>query len=457
MDFLDGSLGGISTHKDIELYYASVLSINEANRTCNVRILGDDSFPISDVPYCSPAVNPDGSGIDFIPTIGSVCIVVKQLSNLTSEFDNSPFILSFRPKQVKSDMSWQGERPSLAQGDICLSSAEMNRLELLTSGVVKLMANEACSLEMYPDSHRIQTFCSNYVLRTSGGSVEWLTDIAEDIGASQFKAVIKSSGTTEVGAGELFIFEAGDSGVPKVIMNVLDPSDSTVPPKFIWECTSTGAVTIETRSTISVTSDESMAISAGGGLGITTPIINCNVGSTNISASSSDVIVDSPKVTIITDDFTVQSRSGEQIFVRGALEELEDSLNKQLVTEDALDWIFNHVHPGSGAPALGRPLDTSEIATSSTDTSAQTLNVQSSAAEVNSAILAPLEAILAQFVAGDPLVTPLLPLLPLFQAFMVKYTEEKAGAISSSTGANIPSAGVINSYSEVLTQDTKVR
>ena len=128
-----------------------------------------------------------------------------------------------------------------------------------------------------------------------------------------------------------------------------------------------------------------------------TPLLNIRTGESSISLDKESMVIDAPRVTIRTDSFLVQNRSGEQIFVRGEVEEEEDTLNKQLVTEDILSWIFNHVHPGNAAPALGRPLDISEIKTEelSSDQEAQAVaDSQVQSAEVNSVELAGLSTII---------------------------------------------------------------
>ena len=66
---IDPSLGGSSVSKDVELYYAEVLSVDEQRRTCNLAIRGQHSFPLADVPYTLPFLSPGGASIDFIPDI----------------------------------------------------------------------------------------------------------------------------------------------------------------------------------------------------------------------------------------------------------------------------------------------------------------------------------------------------------------------------------------------------
>ena len=48
-------------------------------------------------------------------------------------------------------------------------------------------------------------------------------------------------------------------------------------------------------------------------------------------------------------------------------------------------------------------------------------------------------------------------LLNLLQVLLNKFQDEQTAAREASSGSNAPSSGVINSYGQVLTQDTKVR
>jgi hypothetical protein len=454
----DTSLGGSSENKPVELYSAEVLSVDESSRTCNLKIRGQNGFTLKKVPYNLPALNPDGSGLDFVPVEGSMCIVAKQLTNMSSEFDSNPFILGFRPSSSKD--TWAGDRMELASHDIALSSLERNRLELLSSGVTKLMSNEACSLEMYPDSNKILTYCSSYVLQTGGGYVEWLTDAEEEVGSSQFKAVIKTTADPEVLGGELVVIEAGDSETPKLKLTVKDPDSSTS--GLLWEADSNGDMILEVKNTIQVKSGAATNVECLGGISMTSPLFNLNVKTTNITLTPEELVINAPKVLIKTESFIVEDSSGEQTFVRGEVEEEDDTLNKQLVTEEILDWVFNHVHTGHGVHALGKPMDTSEVSTeeiTSSNISAAIAEAQQEAAATNSGILGELN-LLKDLVtpisqAGVDASAPIL--LTLIVSLINKYTAEKTAAVAAASGSNAQSPGVINSYSQVLTQDTKVR
>jgi hypothetical protein len=456
---IDPSLGGTSVSKDVELYYAEVLSVDEERRTCNLAIRGQHAFPLADVPYTLPFLSPGGASIDFIPAIGSLCIVAKQLSNLASELDSNPFILGFRP--VNRDSTWLNNRMDLAINDIVLSSEEKNRLELLSDGSVKLMANEACSIEMSPVTNKILTYCSSYVLHTGGGYLEWLVDSSENVGSSHFKAAIKTKSDLEIGSSELLLVEAGDSGTPKVTVKVLNPEASSNSSSFLWECTATGEVTLDVTKSINTQVGESISITSMQSTLLQTPILDIRSGDSSVSLSQESMVIDAPTVTIRTDSFLVQNRSGEQIFVRGEVEEVEDTLNKQLVTEDILSWVFNHIHPGNGAPALGRPMNTSEIKAEelSVEQEAQAMaEAKGISEDVNSDEIEEILRIVgvaATTVTPPEIIANLI--VPILNLLLGKYTSELESVMSAtSPDADLP-AGVLNSYSQVLTQDTKVR
>ena len=112
---------------------------------------------------------------------------------------------------------------------------------------------------------------------------------------------------------------------------------------------------LDVKNVIDVKSGGAGSIECLGGLSLTAPLFSLNVSGASISLTPQELIISAPKVIIKAESFTVENSSGEQTFVRGEVEEEEDTLNKQLVTEDALDWIFNHIHTGHGVPALGRP------------------------------------------------------------------------------------------------------
>ena len=148
-----------------------------------------------------------------------------------------------------------------------------------------------------------------------------------------------------------------------------------------------------------------------------------------------------PSVSIKTDSFVVQSISGEQVFIRGETDtedEENDTLIKQLVTEDVLGWLFNHIHPGNGQPALGRPMNTEEIMTESPDPSAVAQQMQADAGDVNSDLINVLDAVenlLAPILGTGT--EPLAPVIALLLAGLrVNLLKEQGSAVLISQGAS---------------------
>ena len=441
---------------------------------------------MSDVPYSTPTTNNEGAGIDFVPTRGSGCIVLKKSSNYASDTDRTPFIIAFKPPSLNVEStSWQGGRLNLAEGDVIISSPELNRVEVLSNGVTKVMSSDVCSIELYPDTQKIETVCNQYSLITAGGSVEWSSDDTEDVGSAHLRVAVKSTSTTEVGASELFIFEAGDAGTPKVIMRVLDPDTSSDTGKLLWSCDAEGEMILDVKKTISVTTGESASITAKGGLYFESPTIDATIGTASLSVTSSDLILDVPNITIKTDRLTIQSRSQEQVFFDTGTEDIEDTLNKQLVTEDILSWLFNHVHLGNGVPALGRPIDTTEISTEDIDaeqlaealtemqssiptsTLQDNINLVLPGANAPSGVntLSALYPFLAvpptpenisvavQSIIGQVIATSQI----LHERLQLEQDELSKAVGTGWSSGDPPLAGALVSYSQVLTQATKVR
>lgn len=446
-------LGGLEQDGEVKIYFASVISVNESAKTCDIRISANRGFNLENVPYTAPSMSPDGSGIDFVPVSGSMCIVATELSNKRSPADNTCFILGFIPRVTDVE-----DRVPTAEGDVVISSPEGNRVEVRSDGSTRIMAHEECAIEMYPDSSRIETYCASKLIKTAGGTVEWLSDGDNESDATTFKAVLKTRATREVGSSRLFLFEAGDAGTPEVVAKILDPTDSEAPGRIVWSGNSDGDISLETSGSIASKYAGNLSIDAEIGAKLRSPSIRLDTDKSFIQLEGETTLIDTKELTIRADRIHMQSKSTDQVFFTTGTEDVLDTANKQLVTEDILGWLFNHVHPEAGLPPLGAPLVEAETMPVDEDAALALLVAEQAAAALfkvdQLAVVAGLKTALETLRTTQPQLMPVAqPLITILDILNELVEGQKRGYVQATTGGS----GVLYSYGQVLTQDTKVR
>ena len=154
----------------------------------------------------------------------------------------------------------------------------------------------------------------------------------------------------------------------------------------------------------------------------------------------------------------MQSKSSDQVFFTTGTEQVVDTANKQLVTEDILEWLFNHVHPEAGLPPLGAPPITIEtVPVDEEATLALLIAEQANAALFKLdqlAVVAGLKTTLEALQLSQPQLAPVAePIVTILDILDELVQGQKRGYIQATTDGS----GVLYSYGQVLTQDTKVR
>ncbi|MEC8306243.1 MAG: hypothetical protein VXZ72_00075, partial [Chlamydiota bacterium] len=331
----------------------------------------------------------------------------------------------------------------------------------LNDGTTKLTGHEECSIELYPNSSKIETYCANKILKAAGGSVEWLTEGEGEDSPTTLKVCVKTTATRTLGKSELFTFEAGDSGVAQVTAKILSPRDESQPGRIIWTGNEDGDISLESKGSMSSKYGGSINTSAEISYTLKSPTITLNTGASSIKIEGTNTTIDTKSLLIKADRIHMQSKSTDKVFFTSETERVEDTLNKQLVTEDILGWLFNHVHPQTGMPPVGSPIITSETVPLDPEAAqALLLAKQAEALLFNADQLLSIETItntvtaLEASTALGPIATPVRQVLEILRS-MVR--SQKEGYVQALSGISSQGSGVLYSYGQVLTQDTKVR
>ena len=445
-----------------KIMLANVVAVNEENYTCTISTIGVTSALIHDVAYATPYSSPYGAGIDFVPEVNSLCVVVTNLSTPMSADDQKAKILAFY--HARDDLGKFGgayqERISMRQGDVVMSAPLYNRLELLTEGNLRLLADDACSLEMIRDSSTINALCGNFNLITNSGHIRWNADNTEEgQGPSRLNLTYKSKADIEVGGSNLFTLDLNPAGLE---MQVFDPEQSNTQSgsNFLLGVDTDGYVRLNNKSSIFIDCLETINANAGTGLTLQTPTVYVSTGDSSIELTGDLLRIDVSEVQITSDKVTIDTRTGENASLfKVEKEETPDTLNKQLVTEDVLNWLFNHVHPSNGSPALGAPTNSDEMGES---TSFESISAGEAASRIEASLInAGLLTALTTF-SGSLAATPGTP-PPTAQTLHAGLTVLTAALIAdlstagSEANSSLADSGVVMSYKDVLSQSTKVR
>lgn len=435
-----------------ELCYGEVIFVDRKASTCDVRTLGLSSSTLRRVPYCTPYSSPYGGGVDFIPEIGAQCLVATSLSSPASKEDNQNLIISFRSSMDREGGFSAEDRPEMGEGDVFISSGALNRVELRADGVTRVLAHDACVTEYTPDDGKIEHLCSNYAVTTQSGALTWGGSSG---GPAALSLRVKGQQSEELGDGDVLSADIDSAGLRVAVYgDGADPLGGTGNANLSID--TDGRTAISTRSSVSVTSDDAIRVAASSVEISALGSIVLRVGDTRVEITEAGVLVRAQRVSFISDDLSVSSQTGEpQSLLKCAREEAADTDNKQLVTEDILPWIFNHVHAANGAPPLGStvisleeegaPSTPASLASAQGAQRAEAAGQDDLAAFITT-LIAALEAVPTVPQTGATLATILTGLLV--------GVESTARARMANSLNNV---GVVGQYADVLTQQTKVR
>ena len=128
---------------------------------------------LSDVPWSSTYLDPEGNGSYYFPEPGSQVLLLTM-----SDREDSPLVLGYSP--MSSGASWRNKRPRLSPGDHAVTTRGGGRLFLRRSGMVEVGSSSMARRFYFPADHLIRDICQKYEVYTGVGSFAWQQDSSGD-------------------------------------------------------------------------------------------------------------------------------------------------------------------------------------------------------------------------------------------------------------------------------------
>lgn len=365
----------------VNIHRCVVASVDREAHTCTLVTLDDARRRFENVPWSTPLSDQFGNGIDIGPAKNYICYAVTRTSNLQSDMDDSSTIIAWEAPSTP-EATYGRDRESLEAGDVKISTRRGGRILLAAnSGDVIMQAGPANSIVMYRLANIMEILCDRLQLDTLGGTLTWgAVGNSLDDDAVYYDCQIKSKVGDESGFVRFFVGGDGDDDIARLRLmeptllagayEAEDASDMNKTPSVHVDLRMTrgGILTLHAREIMKLSATNEVNVSTQGLLSATCAELelhNVNDAVTergNISANSASIETHYTSTEINTLDFRVVNRTTGETLIRTADPDLVEGRNKRLITEDILDWLFNHTHPTNNGPTLaplGAPSGTS--------------------------------------------------------------------------------------------------
>jgi len=425
-----------------------LIGVNTTARVCDVRVADSNGAILRDVPWSSSTLSPSGDGVDFCPAVGYVCWVLLSDSNLRDSSDVSQVVLSFMPPLVQG--SYGVDREPLSEGDVKIGTGAGARIFLDGgTGDLQLEGGPGASTTFFSAARLTETITGDARCVTDGGEFNWKSGSGE----TTLTLDVKRAPTDDAGYARVSV--GAEGGVGRVDVSVLrdaaigsgdfvaGTSDLIgVPGAGMYiSGTQDGDVVLHGGATLALSGNAEASLRAGYSVTISADGVDVSSksGDARVSVRGDTVEVSGTRVRILAGDLSVIDMNRGGLLLHTGTEESAEQ-NKQLVTEDILPWMFNHVHPtpsGMSLAPAGGPSDTE---------AAQMPDIVSAFG----ALRAALDLVAAQFA----LCTPTDP--GTFTSALAALTTA-INLLPSSPPPPPASIISVTSREDVLTQDTKVR
>jgi len=368
-----------ATFLPVTIHRCVVTKVNTDRHTCELTTLDDAARRYSEVPWTTGLADQRGNGIDVCPSVGYVCYAITRTSNMQSEADDSSAIIAWEPPVYKEGKQGR-DREVMAHGDVKLSTRKGGRVLLAAnSGDVIVQAGPANSIIMYRLANLLEVLTDELNLKTAGGHLRWGSVGTEHDGDSvYYDCHVKNNVGDEAG---FFRVSMSDGEVRVQVTdptNVYDSVDAVnsvdmngTPGIHVnVEMTNKGVVSVHARERLNLSASTKVTLKTQGYLTqecsrYTLENKNPTTDKTGRVVANSESYKSNYTLTELTSSqFKVINRSTGETLIHTADEEIVEGKNKRLLTEDLIDWLFNHTHPTSNGPTLaplGAPLDASMV------------------------------------------------------------------------------------------------
>jgi len=355
----------------VTIHRCVVASVDRDTHTCTLITLDDARRRYENVPWATPLSDQFGNGIDVGPAKNYICYAVTRTSNLQSDVDDSSVIIAWEAPSTP-DATYGKDRESLSAGDVKLSTRRGGRLLLAAnSGDVILQSGPANSIVMYRLANLMEVLCDQIHIDTLGGQLTWgAVGNGLDEDGVYYDCHVKSKVGDEAGFVRFYIGEESEGDVAhfRVMEPTLlagnyeaeDASDMNRKPSVHIDLrmTRSGRLTLHARESMRISATNEIRVATEGVLGVACAefeLLTQNNAQSNkgsIKANNTHLKTSHTLTEVSTLDFKVINRATGELLIHTADPDTVEGHNKRLITEDVLDYLFNHTHPTNNGPTL---------------------------------------------------------------------------------------------------------
>ena len=161
-----------------EVKKASIVAVDKLKWTCTALEEGGDSGPIEDIPINPINIGKDGSGMYYLPEVGSSVWLAK--TDLLGSFIlmgcSLPFDGDALDDSVSLDNDHSMAREQLEPGDIKISGTPESKILVKKSGTIEIGSSAMAKRFYLPLTNFIRDFCIRYEQITAGGGFSFKTN-----------------------------------------------------------------------------------------------------------------------------------------------------------------------------------------------------------------------------------------------------------------------------------------
>ena len=324
-----------------------------------------DNRKLPMVDFVSPFTANGPGGMDFMPVIGSHCIVLESTSSIGSGLGIEPIVIGFKPRTGAGFSS----RVDLKPGDIRLQGTKSNDVLLRNNGDIFVVSDDQTLMGFLSTQQLVYLRSLSFEHDLAGGRFVWaitrdsadapiayMTDIKRALNdASPYLSVragASASGGLAVSmhAKSLGVSDQADSDFVHIVEESIG---------FKLVVGSEGETEVSSREGISFETLQSFKVRAENEATINAPQIELNTGTSFLKVSDYGPLeINAPNgIVINTPSFSMTTGSDELLNT--------DEAGREALTIDLLDWLYNHVHVmeldtvvptiAKSSPPLGTP------------------------------------------------------------------------------------------------------
>lgn len=346
-----------------------IARVDASSGTVDVAIGGVEQTYYSNCELVSPVKSSSLGGLDYLPRVGDVCVLLENTSQLGHASAATGLVIGYRSMGGAALSS----RVELFPGDIRIQGATGSDLLLRNNGDIYVVSDQQTMMAFLSTEEIVKLRSASYEHTLGGGFVRWTvqgSDAAAPVGflmgvkadAAEAEPYLSIAAGSEGGLNvTLHMAGAERTGAPNPLFvnnveasagfqfSVTSEGNVGASSAGMWVQESIGPMSLSSQTAVSLIAPQ-LLLGAPGAGGVSFP-------------SEGPMVINAPGGLEINAPFIRLRQSDEQLNL------VSDGEGKQLVNIDLLQWLFNHVHGVFPAASLQPTATTAPIGTPPNTTS----------------------------------------------------------------------------------------